>query len=149
MPAIANQGFTGTTGGSLRDRKRKVALTGDETDQLRGSSTVLTPQGQAKNHRLQSGNYPRRQSVSRDVTVTTASGNVYTLNSRLQSKHKVRVAEETTTKRTLFAQGAEYAETWQSHDNDAPKADSKVAYYFRGEYYNSLDEYLGAIDAIG
>lgn len=166
QPAIRH-GFTGTTGGALRDRKRMVTAkdadgnvyvigqTSDEQSQVRGNGGAVMPQ-QTRNAKVLK--HPRRRGQSRDVTVTR-NGRTFTLTSKLRDPNedkrkrdydkRMLEMERETAKRTNFVRGAEYGETWQSHNDTAPEQAQAVAYYFRGTYYNSLDEYLTAIDAIG
>lgn len=166
QPAIRH-GFTGKTGGALGDRKRMVTAKGidgnvyvigqtsDEQSQVRGNGGAVMPQ-QTRNAKVLK--HPRHKAQSRAVTVTR-NGRTFTLTSNLRDPNedkrkreyekRIREMERESAKRQQFVRGAEYGETWQSHNDSTPETARTVAYYFRGTYYNSLDEYLTAIDAIG
>lgn len=141
----------------------KRALTGDDITQLRGNGGFAEPQaanGSAKNHRLQSGSHPRRTPQSRAVKVTK-NGRTFWLTSTLRDIAKeqrltamdrrlleMEHAEIFASKRQQLATGAQDVETWSSHDKADTTNTTPTAYYFRGEYYSTLDSYLEAIEAV-
>jgi hypothetical protein len=106
---------------------RRKALTYDEERTLRGAGAIVPKQ---KTRHLRVCDQPKRKREDRSVTVKTADGGQYKLNSRLQYKVRqslprtpiVRIIAEAPTKRSKFAAGADYGETWQTKQSAQPSA---------------------------
>lgn len=127
-------------------RPRKSTLTADEADRVRGIGIVIPP---PKRRNLYDVRPAKHAKQNREVTVTTADGRVRVLNSRLRTpgRHRTVVKDAPIRKRTQFAIGAQYGETWQT--THAPANETKQAreYWFRGVKYDSqlaIEAYIAA-----
>lgn len=141
--APRNMGFTGTIGGSLSERKRKTALTGDQRGQLRGSSVALTP---TPTRGLKDCKQPKRKRDDRSILVTLPDGRKVRMSSSLVP---IRIKRDLTknepAKRAAFAVGAEYAETWANKNLNANERKQAKTYQFRGIDFDTseaMHEYI-------
>lgn len=127
-------------------RKRMVAYTADEKQQIRGDSAVIAP---APMRHLKVVKPPRRKPLDR--TVYDGQGNVHPRFKRTRIARKpnqIIVVQPPTPKSHKRYAGAEYGETWQTshsvHTDTAPERE----YWFRGVKYESqaaIEAYIASL----
>ncbi len=124
---------------------RKIALTGDELATLRGAGVVI-PKGKHRNLRVLT--HPRHVSQDRSVTVTR-NGMRYRVNAKLRPIGGTITTREAPRKRTQFAIGATYGESWQTKNTDNSVTGEAREYWFRGVRYESQQAIEAFIASLG
>jgi hypothetical protein len=124
-------------------RKRKIALTGDERAQVRGSSAVLVP---TPRRHIKVISPPRRVGIK--STVYDADGNVHLkFAPKPRKARKARNVHEhkaVVPKRAKLAAGATYGDSWNSKP---PTADRQfTGYHFRGQTFATFAEYQAHLE---
>lgn len=112
---------------------RKFALTGDQRDSLRGAGVVI-PMGKHRNLRVLT--HPRHAKQDRTILVTR-NGITWRRSAKLGAIGRTKTVRQPAPKRTQFAIGATYGESWQSK-GAADTADTGTReYWFRGIRFES------------
>lgn len=112
---------------------RRIALTGDELATLRGAGVVVPP---AKRRNLRVLTHPRHTAQDRTILVTK-NGITWRRSAKLRAIGQTKVAREAPAKRSQFAIGASYGESWQSKNAATSDDKAQREYWFRGIQFES------------
>lgn len=124
---------------------RKFALTGDQRDQLRGAGVVI-PMGKHRNLRVLT--HPRHAKQDRTILVTR-NGITWRRSAKLGAIGRTRSVKQAPPKRTQFALGATYGESWNSKGAVDTATDTGTReYWFRGirfESQRAIEAYIAEL----
>lgn len=132
--AVTNLGFTGTIGGSLKDRPRKAWTV--DPERVRGIGVVIMPTPRRK---LREIKHPRN--VAQDRRVYDGNGNLHPAFIRTRKARKsdrlVVVPEPKPNKVNRRYAGATYGESWQTTHAATTSDKAQREYWFRGIQFES------------
>lgn len=124
---------------------RRIALTGDERATLRGAGVVI-PKGKHRNLRVLTP--PRHAKQDRTVLVTR-NGITWRRSAKLGAIGRTKTVRTAPPKRTQFAIGATYGESWNSKGATDTGTTETREYWFRGVQYESQQAIEAYIATLG